>query len=407
MTRPRHGTERGAALLIVMVTVAVLTALAADLAYDARVSLRIAANSRDELQATYLAKSGVGLSRLLLDFQREVDEQIPKLPGQPSLPRPQIWRLVTVGSALSSGLFGGGAAPSLAEPAAGAAPEGFLAAIEDEGTKVNVQLDGLPSSALLAAQVQALYQLVCDSRWDPLFDREGENGIRVSRQDLLVYLRDWVDDNEVTSAMAAAFPPGGCTMLSAQNAFEDGFGDENFPYDRGEDRYRAKNARMDSLDELYMVAGIGDAFMAAFGDSLTVYLPRDAPRNVNETEPARLVTLARIVADPPSQPALHDALFATRLHQLVIERTFGGLLSLSPWELGQLVEAAGVSVNTNLLSPTSTNNPFTDRSTVFRVRSAGRAGAVEKTLDVVLRFEKPAQGQPVSVPGRLVHWREE
>ena len=72
--------ERGAALLVVMVAVAILGVLAADLAYETQVSLRIAANARDELQATYLAKGGVALSRLVLSFQQEVDEAIQ--PGQ-------------------------------------------------------------------------------------------------------------------------------------------------------------------------------------------------------------------------------------------------------------------------------------------------------------------------------------
>ena len=43
--------ERGAALLVVMVAVALVTALAMDLAYQARVELQIAANGRDELLA--------------------------------------------------------------------------------------------------------------------------------------------------------------------------------------------------------------------------------------------------------------------------------------------------------------------------------------------------------------------
>lgn len=418
MTARRTG-ERGAALLVVMVAVAVLTALAVDLAYDTRVSLRIAANARDELRATYLARSGVALSRLVLSFQQEVDDAIPKPPGQAvSIPRPQLWRLVPVGSELAAGLFGAGAPPaSPAHPAAGAAPEGtaaagpppdgFEAVVDDEGRKVNVNLEALGTTVLLRSQVQALYQLVCDPRWDALFDREDENGLRVSRQDLLVYLRDWVDTDPQGSTLAASFAPGGCVMVTPQNPFEAGFADENFPYDRGEDRYRAKNARMDSLAELHLVAGVTDAFMAAFGDAITVYLPRDAKRNVNETDRARLLELAKIVADPPSQPALYDPEFAERLHKAVVERTFGGMLSISPSDFGQLVQLSGVTVNANQLTEASPQNPFTDRSSVFRIRSAGRSGDVTKTLEAVVRFEKPMPGQVVTTPGRLVHWREE
>lgn len=415
MQGPRN-TERGAALLVVMVAVAVVTALAVDLAYDTRVSLRIAANARDELRATYLAKSGVALSRLVLSFQQDVDAAIPTLPGQASPPRPQIWRIVPVGSALAANLFAQSPPPS-AVPAgqerpppgasAGPQPGGFEAVVDDEGRKVNVQLDALGTNPILAAQVQSLWQLICDPRWDALFDREDENGLRVSRQDLVVYLRDWVDVDERGSVLAATFPGGACLMLTPTNPFEVGFQDENFPYDRGEDRYRAKNARMDSLGELHLIAGVTEAFMAAFGDAITVYLPRDAKRNVNETDKLRLLDLARIVSDPPTQPLLYDPEFADRLQKVILEKTFGGMLSISPYDFGQIVAALGVKVAMSQLSETSPQNPFTDRSSVFRVRSQGRAGDVTKTLDAVLRFDKPTPGQVATTPGRLVHWREE
>jgi general secretion pathway protein K len=399
-------SERGAALLVVLVAVAVVTVLAVDLAYDTRVSLRIAGNARDELQATYLAKSGVALSRLVLSFQQDLDAAFPgAIPGGLAPPRPQIWRLVPVGSTLAANLFGerpppppsaASAGPERAPEGAAAGPPsgGFEATIDDEGRKVNVQLDalGISNAGLLAAQVQAFWQLVCDPRWDAIFDREDENGQRYSRQDVIVYLKDWVDPDEVGSALAASFPTT-CVMITAGNPFEQGFTDENFPYQRGEDRYRAKNARMDSLAELYMVAGVTDAFMAAFGDDLTVYLPRDAKRNVNTTDRARLLDLARIVADPPGQPVLYDAEFPDRLQKVVMERTFGGIFSLTPQDFGQIVGALGVKVNPNTFSETNPQNPFTDRSTVFQIRVAGRSGDVTKVLEAVVKFDKVQSGQ--------------
>ncbi|HET8539681.1 MAG TPA: hypothetical protein VFL83_07395 [Anaeromyxobacter sp.] len=395
--------ERGAALLIVMVAVAVLTALAADLAYESQVSLRIAANARNDLQAAYLARSGVALSRLVLSFQQELDAAAPTLPGQVVV-RPQLWKLAPVTSELTDALFGGA---TRIRPEEGAAPAGpaagtFQVDLDDEATKVNFQLDALGQSGLLAGQVQAIWQLICQPGWDPLFDREDANGVRVSRPDLLINLRDWVDVDPITSALAASFAPSGCVMATPQSPFEAGYGDENFPYDRGDDRYRAKNARMDSLDELYLVSGIGEAFMAAFRDQITVYLPRDAQRNVNDTNPVRLYTLARMMAAPPDQPRLADPAFLETLVKLVQVRTLGGVLALTPSDFGTLVAEAGVGVDQNLLA--GPNSPFTDRSTVFRLRSAGRAGDVQKTLDVVVRLEKTAQG---TAPGRILHWREE
>jgi general secretion pathway protein K len=387
-----------------MVAVAVLTALAVDLAYTSRVSLQIAANARDELRASWLARSGVGMSRLVLSFQQQLDDALPR-GGGAALPRIQLWALVPVGSGLVDGLFAGpGAAGD------GARQPSFDAKIEDEGRKANAQLEGLVQTGdrKLWLQVQSLYQVFCDARWDPLFDREDASGVRSTREDLLIRLRDWVDEDDRSSELVIAGGGGAtCGMIPGQPPFADAFGDENQPYDRGENRYRAKNARMDSLDELYLVAGVGDAFMASFGDALTVYLPRDAKRNVNELDKRRLVQLAKIVADPPAQPTLLDAEFAERLHKLVVERTLGGLMSMSPRDFGTFVEAAGVRVNANLLVETNPNSPFTDRSSTFRIRASGSAGAVRSSIDAVVRLEQAQAGTPVATPGRLIHWRED
>jgi general secretion pathway protein K len=389
-----------------MVAVAVLTALAANLAYDSRVSLRIAANARDALRAEYLARSGVTLSRLVLSFQQTVDDGLPKASGV-SVPRLQIWRLLPVGTELAASLFPARAAP----PAGEAGPEsGFEATIDDEGRKVNAQIDGLGAGSAgpkLAAQLQVLYQTICDPRWDPLFEREDALGVRTTREELLVRLREWVDVGNETDALNASFTSTSCGTTILPPPFEVGYGDENQPYDRGEDRYKVKNARMDSLEELFLVAGVGDAFMSAFGDALTVYLPRDAKWNVNELDCRRLVERATVMADPPGQPRLYDPEFSELLCKLVMVQTAGGILAMTPVDFANAVVAAGATVNMNLVQPTNANSPFTDRSDTFRVRATGKAGAVASAIDAVVRLEKAQPGVPVAAPGRLVHWREE
>jgi general secretion pathway protein K len=377
----RHALRRrdpGAALLVVIVSVAILTAIAVDLAYNTRVSLLTAANTRDELRAEYLARGATQLSRLVLQFQKQLDGAGPM--------KLQIWNLVPVTSALTQGLFGPG-------EAAGGPPATFEARIEDEGTKVNVQLDSLFTGAnLLGAQVEALLGLVGDPRWDPLFDREDANGLRVTRTDLAVDLYDWTDPNSTGSAFNVTLNP----------PFADGFGDENQPYSRGDDRYEAKNARFDSLDELYLVAGIDDAFMAAFGGHLTVYSRKDAPFNVNSTDPTELAMYARVMADPKLQPVLADATFPQRLLKAVLLARQGGFVSLGAKEFADVLRSLDVIVGT------ASAGAFTDQAYVFRIRATGTAGATERRVDAVVTFD-PAQngGQPPPDGGRLLHWREE
>jgi general secretion pathway protein K len=464
-TRPP--SERGAALLSVLVSVAVLTAMAANLAYESRVSLRLAANARDELRAEYQARSGVALSRLVLSFQQQIDGAMTgpaAAPGGLSMPRVQLWRAIPVDSMIVESLFGGGGPPpaqpagdatprpaaAASGPGAGASarapsvgpanvrtaaattpqlatdrpapPEGgprlaggapsFDARIEDEATKVNAQLDVLilgSGGGVVAAQLLALYQLTCDPRWDPLFDREDANGYKGSRADLLVKLREWVDGDAQSSGIKADFPAT-CSMTPLPPYFERAFGDKNASYDRGatDERYRVKNAHMDSLDELYLVAGVSDAFMAAFGDRLTVYLPRDAKQNVNDLGAASILQKARSIAFPPLQPALVDPTkFVEVVQKLLQEQSLLGYLSITPQQFVQAVQAAGVTVSPDAAKA------FTDRSDTYSIRSTGAAGDVKTTIEAIVRLDPQqqtqlqaaAQGQ--GAPGRVIHWREE
>jgi len=451
--------ERGAALLVVVVALAVLTALAAEVAYASQVRLQLAADARDELRASWLARSGVATARLVLAFQQQIDASMGRSSTTTPLPGPgaggpatagaaaqgaaaaatggglgalmgglsiRVWSLVPINSAFTSALLGAPASTQAPTPPRGDGGKGpalarfgdfegaFDAVVEDEASKANAQLDSLAAGGQLGPQVLALYQLTCDPRWDPLFDREDAQGQRNSRTDVIVHLRDWVDDDATSSTLKASFPGGPCQAIVADSAFENGFGDENYPYDRGpsDERYRAKNARFDSIDELYLVSGISDAFMAAFGDRLTVYLGKDSPRTLDPTNPDSLVEAAKGVADPPGQAVLYDPEFKAKLQRLVMEQTLGGLLGLSAQTFARALVDLGVQVSAKVTTPGSTKNPLADRSFVYRVKASGSAGKVSRTLDVVVSFD-PNQNRGVATPppgkdmGRVLRWREE
>lgn len=393
--RPARSRPRGAALLVVMVSLAVLTAFAVDLAYETRVTVQTSVNGRDELRALYEAKGAVALARLVLSFQAQVDQATSAMGASPQLaataPRIKLWSLVPVNSGFASLLFGGGGG---AEPGP---PRGaFEAKLEDESAKVNAQLDGL--GALLAAQLAAFFDVVGDRKWDFLFDREDENGLKVTRNDLAIYLHDWVDPNNVTSGLTG----------DPARPFEDAFGDENYAYDRGPDRYRAKNARFDSLDELYLVAGVTDAFMAAFGDQLTVYTDKNAPLGIS-SELKWMIVVARVMAgDAQGQAAFSDATFAERLQKAASDASWGGVRALQAAEFADIIKRLGVIVDaTKVQQGTDRKAAFGPSPGVYRVRAQGTAGDVTKVVDAVVTMDPSQIGTPPSQIGRLLHWRED
>jgi general secretion pathway protein K len=274
-----------------------------------------------------------------------------------------------------------------------------LVSIDDEDRKVNVQFDALDGGGLLAGQLTVFMALIADRRWDPLFEREDANGVKQNRNELAANFKDWVDDDQQQSAL---------TGLPSK-PFENGFGDENYIYDRGPDRYKAKNARFDSLEELLMVAGFSDLHMAAFGERLTVYPSKSAKMNVNTDDPVELFWKARAMADPPIQPVFSDPTFPDRLLAAVKLVRVGGLLSMTGQQFAAVLGSLGVGVNTIYNDPKNIDQrgAFTDRSFVFRIRGQGSAGTVVKNIEAVVTFEQSQAREDATDLGRPLHWREE
>src|SRR5258708_37833993 len=82
--------SRGVALILVLTTIAILTSIGVDFSYQSRVSLKLAENLRDETRAYYLARSAVKLSRLLLHFQKQVEQlRRAPTPALPPIPGPR------------------------------------------------------------------------------------------------------------------------------------------------------------------------------------------------------------------------------------------------------------------------------------------------------------------------------
>ncbi len=406
----RRRGRRGVALLLAITSIAVVTALTVDLAYNCRVSVQLAANARDELKAAWLARSAVNMARLVLHFQQTIDAAMGGAGAAVAAAAPgsnlagmalsvRLWDLVPVNSG-SLAFVGGGAdaAADAAFPAFGGFDGSFEAKVGDEDRKINVrQLDGVGRSP--GVQAARLMELIRDPRWDFLFDRDDANGMRVPRTDLLAALKDWIDIDETNSVYTGA----------ALQPFDNGYGDENALYDRLDDRYKAKNAPFDSQDELYMVAGVSDAFMAAFGERLTVYPDVSATINVNTDDRRELLLNAVAMGGGVLQPVFLDPTFLDRLQAALRLARPLPFLSMSAVQFAQVLQGLGVQVAPDMLvaANVGVSNPFGDRSTTFHIRATGTVGPARRTVDAVVIFDtRRSLGLQMDL-GRLIHWHEE
>ncbi|QSQ16717.1 general secretion pathway protein GspK [Myxococcus landrumensis] len=436
--------SRGVALIIAVVSIALLTIIATEFAYNSRVDLQLAANQRDEVRAYYMARSGVAMSRLLLRFQRQVDQTPIPNPAallgsimggqgqgnQGNTPQPtslnlQLWKMARVDCHLLKGLvksegvegtssdiapveekkdedderfkMDGEEDPASREMSAqmtrrsfGGFEGCFLATISDEEEKLNVHRlmagagDALPTAL-------RLMDMLGDKRFEFLWERDDANRVRSNPQDVMLAIKDWADDDETGSTINPTDPV---------NPLPAGFSDEGSPYSRYEPSYEPKNARFDSIDELYRVHGVNDQFMAAFKDRLTVYPDINSRPNINTDDPVMMGLAIMSVADPAKpDPRLKDPVFLNELITRIRSARMFSFFGMSVQDFVAVVESAGIAVNPAVRSNVAGNRLIGDKSQTFTIKSVGEAGNVQKTLTAVVRLDDTL--------GKLLYWREE
>jgi general secretion pathway protein K len=430
-------SSRGVALVLVLTTVAILASIGVDFSYSSRVSLKLAENLRDETRAVYLAQSAINLSRLLLHFQKQIDQlggQLTqglqqllstnqKTPAQGQTRPPttaaaappaanlgiRLWELVPIDSNVFGALLAGkiegmektaaGEAQPILPPGERLAIEhsfgtfegGFHAKIVDENSRINVTgLDGV-GGAPLATLIQ-LRAMMADPKYDFIFDEEDANHDRVRRDDVILAMKDWVDLRDT-----------GYTIdpTNTSSPFVAGFSDKNAAYSRYEPRYLAKSAHFDSLEELYMVRGVNDRFMAAFGDRLTVWPDINSKLNINSDDPRQMLTNILIAAANPNDPALRDPrLLQTILQEIQLRKMFS-FLGMSAQDFVAILQANGIRLRPEIDTRIGGNPAqfFGSTSDTFRVVGTGRVGRIEKSITAVVRYDDSL--------GKLLYWKEE
>lgn len=326
-------------------------------------------------------------------------------PGRASGPSIRLWEIIPVDSGATQAFLGGMFAGErdandlpMARPGDEATPivadfgqfqGSFHANIVDEDQKINLQrlhysLLGGPLATLVQLSV-----MMEDPKYDFIFNREDANRERVDRQDVIVAIKDWIDEDETGSAI---------DMTAATNPFIPGFGDENGPYSRYKRRYRAKNAKFDTLAELHMVQGVSDAFMAAFGDRLTVYPDTNNTININTTDPVQMLVNILTAAANPMDPALRDPLrLELIMEQIRLARMFP-FIGMTVQHFVAILQANGIQVKPEVVQGAATSL-LGDRSSTFRVEAFGEAGRVQKKLTAVVRYDDGM--------GQLLYWRED
>lgn len=254
--------ERGIALVMVMGAIAILTVMLAEFQDETSAELAAATAQRDAIQAEYMARSAVNLSRLLIASEPTMRKAIAPLfmflkKTPPQLP---VWEfsdrfLGAFNDEEASKDFSGTVGVDIAQGKNLGMPGGkWELVIVDEDSKINVNL-GASNEIAHIRLAKEIMGLISPPQFSPLFDQKDSSGQFSDRMQTCQAIIDWADTDE------QGF---NCDMSQLTAASSAGV-EDNF-YGMLAKPYRRKNAPYDSLEELHMVRGVTDDFWQTFID---------------------------------------------------------------------------------------------------------------------------------------------
>ncbi len=399
---------RGMALLLVVISLALISAVVTDLLVEEQSQYQVALRQRDALKAEALAESGLNIASLFLTIEAPIQGYFTQFAsfGVP-LPKHTVWEMLSIDSNLLGGLISGDLATTLGMDVSEAVkkrkeeekkkldekmkereqktrtktglfipPEGgfgafegsFNVAMTDEESKISfrawaaepVQADRSKTRKLLAA-------LFVPIKYDPLFKK-------VSRAELIANIYDYLDVDEVRINPNApsdswGTPFGGSERdlyLSTKGVFP-------------------KNAYFDSLGELNLVPGFTDRHMEAFGDALTIYGQGQKINILSAKEPV-IEPLIRYCAQNDLEPNLQQQIWVdTAVKKWMQYKTMGGG-PVNEAGFMQFLKTLPLSVNQkdcqDILGVESKN---------FTLKSQATVNGVSRTLTLVARVNKGEQ----------------
>ena len=265
----RH--PKGVALLLALVTLALLSSVVVEFAYESRVNMVMATNERDRLKSYFLARSAVNITTLLLSFQvalqresGDTDDDMGQLISRAmSRSNFQIYQYADL---LMKPFYSG----KLETPVGGidleeSGVEGFgnftgefSATVLPEAGRISLNKFG--NKKLNENDLIELCAMMIDPRYDDLFSRKDDSGETMDRQRVLANVVDFIDPNQDG------------LELNAECGIQSQAGDERRVYDRDDrHRIRPRDAFLTHVEDLHLVHGVNDEFMENFADKLTVY----------------------------------------------------------------------------------------------------------------------------------------
>lgn len=389
MSPRRRSTERGVALLVVLLTLALITSVISEFQYSSSVDLKLAYNARDELQAEYNALTALRLRAMLLKESRSLERALQEVAGllggesgAGDIPIGQMLELIPIDCGLLSGVIRE-AEPDLVESLDvenseeslelgefGEIPSLFEGDCESTSVSEHskIALNVLASASGGENTVNMLIRLLSDPRFEDHFEIEDRNGSRAETpQELVGAIADWVDRD--------------------RNERINEVSDEDRHYQLLRDPYQAKNAPFDSLAELQLVHGVDDELYDMLRDQVTIYTGSEQIDLTTASETQLLFGLLGAMRPEVTIEQANQGIVQLYYSLAEMRAAMVGMSSINLQVLTSLIEGAGLGalIDTSKLSEIFTDRPQT---TWYTISATGRAGNVQRSMTAVFQSQE-------------------
>ena len=265
-------SERGVALVVVLLLVAMVAALASEMIYESRIQMALARNYQDHLRARYVAKAGFNIARGLLTHTIPFESNRVMFQNDfINLFRCQCLSLVPEGSLGLTEEQSREQAEKPPQELEGCGLWKLAIAYPIEDDLLDLSLTDEQTRLNLNALVTPSVSEEGGAREDPkqafrgvlrtLFlyqaNRHQLTLAEAEADAILDYLADWLDYGV---------------------AGDESDSDNTLTFEDGDRIYSNKNGPLDTLDELRMIPGMTDDLFYAVRDYLTVYPIKTPPR---------------------------------------------------------------------------------------------------------------------------------
>jgi len=314
MDKARQRRSRGIALLMVLASLALLSGVVVEFAYNSNVTYNLAMNQKEKTQAYYLAQSGLAFTKLLLKYDREarrLASQASSRLGRNFQIEP-LYVMIPISSELLRGMATMGNADAAAGGEEGAEGEeaeappdeksqalgafnlqdseflkfegDFSSEVIEENAKINLNafLTLAPTTIGYERLKSILYHLLLTDEFKGLFEDRYRGA-----KDLVQNIADYIDRDDAQNE------PGG------QERGREGA--------TGGGLIKMKNGKLLSLDELMMVPGMTEDIFQKLKNYVTIYGSDDKIYACRAKEPViKAMILAYTEGNPSRMEPLKD-----------------------------------------------------------------------------------------------------